>query len=66
MSPEIVKSYQEKFFKYLEKGYTKEIERIETLMASWYLPHFAITKPDGTTTKTRIVLTLQQNVTEFH
>ena len=51
----IVKSYQETIHKYLEKGYIRKIEPIETFKACWYLPHFAVTKPDKTTTKTRIV-----------
>ena len=54
-SPEIVKSYQETIRKYLEKGYIRKIEPIETFKESWYLPHFAVTKPDRTTTKTCIV-----------
>ena len=54
-SPEIVKSYQETIRKYLEKGYIRKIKPIETFKESWYLPHFAVTKPDRTTTKTCIV-----------
>ena len=54
-NPEIAKSYQETICRYLERGCIKKIEQTETLKASWYLPHFAITKPGRTTTKTRIV-----------
>ena len=54
-NPEIAKSYQETICRYLYRGYIKKIEQTETLKASWYLPHFAITKPGRTTTKTRIV-----------
>ena len=53
--PEIAKSYQETICRYLEKGYIRKIEQKETSKASWYLPHFAITKHGRTTTKTRIV-----------
>ena len=54
-NPEIAKSYQKTIFNYLEKGYIRKVEQTDTSKANWYLPHFAITKPDKTTTKTRIV-----------
>ena len=54
-NPEIVKAYQETICKYLEKGYIREIGQTEKSTPKWYLPHFSITKPGRTTTKTRSV-----------
>ena len=54
-NPEVAKAYQETICKYLEKGYIREIGQTETSTPMWYLPHFAITKPGRTTTKTHIV-----------
>ena len=54
-NPEIAKSYQKTICNYLEKGYIRKVEQTETSKTNWYLPHFAITKLNRTTTKTRIV-----------
>ena len=54
-NPKIAKSYQKTICNYLEKGYIRKVGQTEAPKANWYLPHFAITKPDRITTKTRIV-----------
>ena len=41
---------------YVNKGYVRILERApENEKKKWYLPHFAVIKPDKETTKTRIV-----------
>ena len=46
---------------YINKVYVKILkEDPETESKKWYLPHFAAIKPNKETTKTRIILTLQQ------
>ncbi|XP_064637074.1 uncharacterized protein LOC135493581 [Lineus longissimus] len=55
---EIAQSYQNVITQYLEKGYVKKIPDGEDRTAeenTWYLPHFAVVRPDKATTKTRIV-----------
>ena len=54
--PEIRKSYSGVIDKYVEKGYIKKIPKTERRSGkAWYLPHFAVVRPDKATTKTRIV-----------
>ena len=38
----------------LKKGYIRKVSKEES-SGRWYLPHFAISRPDKSTTKTRIV-----------
>ena len=41
---------------YINKGYVQMLEKnLESESKKWYLPHFAIIKPDRETTKTRII-----------
>ena len=41
---------------YINKGYVKILEKDpESESKKWYLPHFAVIKPDKETTKTRII-----------
>ena len=39
---------------HLSKGYIRKVKKDEE-KAKWYLPHFAVHRPDKATTKTRIV-----------
>ncbi|KAK3102963.1 hypothetical protein FSP39_015321 [Pinctada imbricata] len=55
-NPEIAKGYTECIQKYTEKGYVRKVPEIEERPnEEWFLPHFAVVKPDRSTTKTRIV-----------
>ena len=40
---------------YLKKGYVSKVTPSDKVVKAWYLPHFAIVKPEKTTTKTRVV-----------
>ena len=52
----VAAAYQDTIKKYLDKGYIRKVLPTEVQpSATWYLPHFAIVRPDKTTTKTRIV-----------
>ncbi|XP_033105477.1 uncharacterized protein LOC117107807 [Anneissia japonica] len=55
-NPDIAASYSPTIDQYVQKGYIRKItEHEKQPMGKWYLPHFAIVKPDRSTTKTRIV-----------
>ena len=47
-------SYKTIIEQYLEKGYIRKVAK-DDKSGRWYLPHFAISRPDKSTTKTRIV-----------
>ena len=53
--PEVAQVYKENIEKYLEKGYIKQVNSLEKLKGTWYLPHFAVVRTDRSSTKTRIV-----------
>ena len=52
--PEIADAYTETIEKYIEKGYVSKVTN-DTATRKWYLPHFAVVRPEKETTKTRIV-----------
>ncbi|XP_070556535.1 uncharacterized protein [Ptychodera flava] len=52
---DIGKAYVENIRQYVNKGYVHKIPEAEENQSKWYLPHFAVVRPDRTTTKTRIV-----------
>ena len=55
-SPDVATAYGDTIQKYIEKGYVRKVPEAEKVPErEWYLPHFAVVKPDRTTTKTRIV-----------
>ena len=55
-NPEAGEAYSEIIKKYLEKGYVRKVTASEeSPKQKWYLPHFAVVRPDKATTKTRIV-----------
>ena len=49
---------------YLKKGYVSKVTPSDKVEKAWYLPHFAIVKPEKTTTKTRVVFEVQWCITE--
>eukprot|EP00112_Aurelia_sp_Birch-Aquarium-sp1_P014565 Seg3156.4 transcript_id=Seg3156.4/GoldUCD/mRNA.D3Y31 product="hypothetical protein" protein_id=Seg3156.4/GoldUCD/D3Y31 len=51
---EIGQAYCDVIAGHLKKGYISKVQKKEK-EKSWYLPHFAIVRPDKETTKTRIV-----------
>ena len=51
---DIGKAYNDVIAGHLKKGYISKVQEKKN-EKSWYLPHFAIVKPDRKTTKTRIV-----------
>ena len=54
--PTTAENYQSIINDYLDKGYVRKIPDGEKEPNScWYLPHFAVLRPDKNTTKTRIV-----------
>ena len=53
--PQLAESYSEVISKYIEKGYISKVTPSKTEEKAWYLPHFAIVRPEKTTTKTRVV-----------
>jgi len=56
MNPEVAVAYKEVIDDYLDKGYIRRVPTDETQPETeWLLPHFPVTRPDKTTTKTRIV-----------
>ena len=56
-NPNVVKVYDEVIDQYLNKGYIRKVPVSEKQpFSKWYLPHFAILKPNKATTKIRIVL----------
>ena len=52
--PEIAESYSRTIRQYADKGYIVKAEH-DSDQPAWYLPHFAVLRPDKETTKTRIV-----------
>ena len=55
-NPDVLKAYDEVIDQYLDKGYIRKVPVSEKQPDSkWYLPHFAILKPNKATTKIRIV-----------
>ena len=52
--PQLAESYAEVIGKYTQKGYISKVTPSETEEA-WYLPHYAIVRPEKSTTKTRVV-----------
>ena len=53
--PQLAESYSEVISKYTQKGYISKVTPSKTDEKAWYLPHFAIVRPEKTTTKTRVV-----------
>ena len=53
--PDVAQAYKENIEKYLEKGYIRQVNSLENVKATWYLPHFAVVRADRPTTRTRIV-----------
>jgi len=53
--PQLAESYLEVISKYTQKGYISKVTPSKTEEKAWYLPHFAIVRPEKTTTKTRVV-----------
>ena len=51
----VFEAYKAVLASHLEKGYTREVPIADTANGKWYLPHFAVVKPDRATTKCRIV-----------
>ena len=55
-NPDIAASYSSTINQYAQKGYIRKVDEQEKKpIEKWYLPHFAIVKPDRSTTKTRVV-----------
>ena len=55
-NPEAGEAYSEIIKKYMEKGYVRKVmTSAESPKQKWYLPHFAVVRPDKATTKTWIV-----------
>ena len=55
-NPDVKKAYDDVITQYLQKGYIRKVSVSELQPENrWYLPHFAILKPNRATTKTRIV-----------
>ena len=48
-------AYSNVIIEYLKKGYISKVSPSEKDEKAWYLPHFAIVRPENTTTKTRVV-----------
>ena len=53
--PKLAESYSEVITKCTQKGYISKMTPSKTEEKAWYLPHFAIVRPEKTTTKTRVV-----------
>ena len=49
--PQLAESYSEVISKYIKKGYISKVTPSKTEEKAWYLPHFAIVRPEKTTTK---------------
>lgn len=55
-NPQLAKSYSDIIDQYLQKGYIKKaMTTHNSNEKKWYLPHFAVLRPDKMTTKVRIV-----------
>ena len=54
--PSIADAYSDVISKYTEKQYVRKVSDVDSdRQPAWYLPHFAVVRPDKETTKTRIV-----------
>lgn len=53
--PTVATAYCATIQQYLSKGYIQQVEAVDRSENQWYLPHFAVIRPDKSTTKTRIV-----------
>ena len=54
--PDIAEAYSKSISQYMEKGYIRKVSPDEKQPSrKWFLPHFAIVKPQKATTKVRIV-----------
>ena len=51
--PHIAAEYSRVLQQHLEKGYVSVVQANKS--AGWFLPHFAVTRPDAATTKVRVV-----------
>ena len=52
----LAQAYQSVIDDYIEKGYIREVPKVEPKPASeWFLPHFPVVRPEKSTTKVRIV-----------
>lgn len=47
--------YSDVISKYAQKGYVSKVTPSKTEEKAWYLLHFAIVRPEKSTTKTRVV-----------
>jgi len=56
-NPQLAGSYSDIISKYIhvQKGYVSKVTPSKTEVKAWYLPHFAIVRPEKTTTKTGVV-----------
>ena len=54
--PDVAEAYSKSISQYMEKGYIRKVSPDEKQPSrKWFLPHFAIVKPQKATTKVRIV-----------
>ena len=53
--PQLDGAYSNVINEYLKKGYVSKVTPSDKIEKAWYLPYFAIVKPEKTTTKTRVV-----------
>ena len=54
-SPDIARAYSDIIDQYIAKGYVRNVPETKLPNSKWYLPHFAVLRPDKDTTNTRIV-----------
>ena len=54
--PKLAESYSEVISKYPQRGYISKVTPSKTEEKAWYLPHFAVARPEKTTKKNRVVL----------
>ena len=64
--PQLAALYSDVISKYIQKGYVSKVTPSKTEEKAWYLPHFAIVRPEKTTTKTRWFLMPLQNLMDCH
>ena len=53
--PAVAAEYHSVLKKHEEKGYVSKVANCDDVKSGWYLPHFAVTRPDAVTTKVRVV-----------
>ena len=53
-NPEVGKVYRETIERYIDKGYVQKVSETDQ-ETKWLLPHFPVIRPEGETTKVRIV-----------